>query len=225
MAKKTTLLIVDDHPLVREGLKSVINTHPNYEVIGEAENGSKALRMVTNMKPDVVLMDVSLPDQSGIEITRQIQGIRRKTRVIIVSMHSKTDFIVKAFQAGARGYIVKESAPEKLLQAIQNVLDGEYYMDSTVSGKVVEKLLQHPSTPRHISNDNYDALTAREQELLGLMAEGLSNDQIADMLFISVKTVKNHRASIMKKLNIHSTHELIRYAARLGLIDLDLWKE
>jgi DNA-binding NarL/FixJ family response regulator len=225
MPKKTTILIVDDHPLVREGLKSVINTHPNYEVIGEAENGSSALRMVNNLKPDVVLMDVSLPDQSGIEITRQIQGVRQKTHVIIVSMHSKTEFIVKAFQAGARAYIVKESAPEKLLHAIQNVMDGEYYMDSTVSGKVVEKLLQSPSKPQHISNDNYDALTAREQELLGLMAEGLSNDQIADMLFISVKTVKNHRANIMKKLNIHSTHELIRYAARLGLIDLDLWKE
>ncbi|MEJ2096884.1 MAG: response regulator transcription factor, partial [Deltaproteobacteria bacterium] len=153
------------------------------------------------------------------------QGIRKKTQIVIVSMYSKTDFIVKAFQAGAKGYVVKESAPEKLLQAIRNVLAGEYYMDSAVSRKVVEKLMQSSSKAPSIKNDNYDALTAREQEILVLIAEGLTNNRIAKRLFISLKTVKNHRSSIMKKLDIHSTHELIRYAAKLGLIDLDLWKE
>jgi DNA-binding NarL/FixJ family response regulator len=219
------ILLVDDHPLVREGLKAVINASPKYKVVGEAENGTRALQLVKELKPDVVLMDLSLPDQSGIEVTRQIQGIRKKTQIVIVSMYSKTDFIVKAFQAGAKGYVVKESAPEKLLQAIRNVLAGEYYMDSAVSRKVVEKLMQSSSKAPSIKNDNYDALTAREQEILVLIAEGLTNNRIAERLFISLKTVKNHRSSIMKKLDIHSTHELIRYAAKLGLIDLDLWKE
>jgi DNA-binding NarL/FixJ family response regulator len=225
MPQKKNILIVDDHPLVREGLKTVISFHPKYEVVGEAESGASALQMVNDLKPDVVLMDISLPDQSGIEITRQIRGSRKKTQVIIISMHSKTDFIIKAFQAGAKGYVVKESAPEKLIKAIQSVLADEYYMDSALSSKVVEKLIRSPLESPHITNSNYDALTDREQQLLVLMAEGMTSDQIADMLFISSKTVKNHRASIMKKLNIHSTHELIRYAARLGLIDLDLWKQ
>ena len=217
-------MIVDDHPLVREGLKSVIRAASNYEVVAEAANGSLALQMVEKHKPDIVLMDISLPDQSGIDLSRQIRERRPKVHIIIVSVHSKTDFIVKAFQAGATGYVVKESAPEKLLQAIETVLAGEYYMDSAVSGKVVEKLLQAPSEPVHIKNSNYNALTEREQELLVLIAEGLSNDQIAERLFISLKTVKNHRSNIMKKLDLHSTYELIRYAARLGVIDLDLWK-
>jgi DNA-binding NarL/FixJ family response regulator len=225
MRLQKNILLVDDHPLVREGLKAVINSSPKYKVIGEAENGTRALQLVKELKPDVVLMDLSLPDQSGIEVTRQIQGIRKKTQIVIVSMYSKTDFIVKAFQAGAKGYVVKESAPEKLLQAIRNVLAGEYYMDSAVSRKVVEKLMQSSSKAPSIKNDNYDALTAREQEILVLIAEGLTNNRIAERLFISLKTVKNHRSSIMKKLDIHSTHELIRYAAKLGLIDLDLWKE
>lgn len=225
MSSKKTIVIVDDHPLIREGLKALISASPKYEVIGEAATGAEGLSMAQDLKPDLIVMDLSLPDQSGIELARQIKCSLPKTVVMIVSMHSKTDFIVKAFQAGATGYIVKECTNEKLLQGIESVLDGEYFMDSAVSHKVVEEMMQTPPKAIKIKNNGYNALTAREQEVFVLLAEGLTNNQIADRLFISLKTVKNHRARVMEKIGIHSVHELIRFAARLGLIDLDLWKE
>jgi DNA-binding NarL/FixJ family response regulator len=222
---KKTILIVDDHPLIREGLKNLINSNPAYEVVGETATGAAALRLVHKLRPDLVLLDLALPDLNGMEVCRQIRGMRHGTHIMIVSMHSKTEHIVKAFQAGADGYLVKESATDKLFQGLQSVLDGEYFMDSAVSHKVVEKLMHTQADKAEIKNSAYEALTAREQEILVLPAEGLTNQQIADRLYISIKTVKNHRANIMQKLDIHSIHELIRYAAKLGLIDLDLWKD
>jgi DNA-binding NarL/FixJ family response regulator len=132
---------------------------------------------------------------------------------------------VKAFQAGATAYVVKESAPERLIQGMDTVLEGEYFMDSSVSHKVVEKLMQFPKKGAKITNASYDTLTSREQEIMVLLAEGLSSKEIAEKLFISPKTVDNHRTNILRKLNLHSTIELIRYASRLGIIDVDLWKE
>jgi DNA-binding NarL/FixJ family response regulator len=219
------ILIVDDHPLVREGLKTTVSSRPDYEVVAEAARADEALRLVHELKPDLVLLDLVLPDQSGLEVCRQIRSRRLKTRIMVVSMHSKTDHIVKAFQAGADGYMVKDSSVDKLLQGIQTVLDDRYFMDTTVSHKVVERLIQSDDNKAQIRNGAYETLTSREQEILALLAEGLENQQVADRLFISIKTVKNHRASIMQKLNLHSIHELIRYAAKLGLIDLDLWKD
>jgi DNA-binding NarL/FixJ family response regulator len=148
-----------------------------------------------------------------------------KTRIMIITMHSKLDYIVKAFQAGATAYVVKESAPERLIQGMDTVLEGEYFMDSSVSHKVVEKLMQFPKKEAEITNASYDTLTSREQEIMVLLAEGLSSKEIAEKLFISPKTVDNHRTNILRKLNLHSTIELIRYAAKLGIIDVDLWKE
>jgi DNA-binding NarL/FixJ family response regulator len=194
-------------------------------VVGEAARADEALRLVHELRPDLVLLDLALPDQSGFEVCRQIRSRRLKVRVMVVSMHSKTDHIVKAFQAGANGYIVKDSPPDKLIRGIQSVLDGDYYMDSSVSHKVVQRLMQSKEDPAKIKNNAYGTLTSREQEILALLAEGLTNQQIAGRLFISIKTVKNHRANIMQKLNLHSIHELIRYAAKIGLIDLDLWKD
>ncbi len=220
---KNTILIVDDHPLVRQGLKMLLTSKSKFEVIGEAATGAEALEKVSRLKPAVVLMDLSLPDQSGLEVIGNIRNAREKARIIVISMHSKPDYIAKAFQAGAQGYIAKDAAPENILQAIQAVLDGEYFMDSSVSHKVVENLIHPPAAPG-LKNQKLDALTAREQEVFVLLAEGLSNDQIAQRLFISLKTAKNHRVSIMRKLGIHNTHELIRNAVKLGLIDPDLWK-
>jgi DNA-binding NarL/FixJ family response regulator len=144
---------------------------------------------------------------------------------MIITIHSKLDYIVKAFQAGATAYVVKESAPERLIQGMDTVLEGEYFMDSSVSHKVVEKLMQFPKKGAKITNASYDTLTSREQEIMVLLAEGLSSKEIAEKLFISPKTVDNHRTNILRKLNLHSTIELIRYASRLGIIDVDLWKE
>jgi DNA-binding NarL/FixJ family response regulator len=222
---KKTILIIDDHPLFREGLKAIIGRDNRFEVVGEAGNGREGLRLAKELKPDLALVDMSLPDQSGIQLTRELKNASLKTRIMIITMHSKVDYIVKAFQAGATAYVVKESAPERLIKGMDTVLEGEYFMDSSVSHKVVEKLMQFPKKGAKIANASYDTLTSREQEIMVLLAEGLSSKEIAEKLFISPKTVDNHRTNILRKLNLHSTIELIRYAARLGIIDVDLWKE
>jgi DNA-binding NarL/FixJ family response regulator len=144
---------------------------------------------------------------------------------MILSMHSKIDYIVEAFQAGATGYVVKESASERLAQGIAAVTAGEYYLDSSISQEVVAKLMQSPVKEAKVSDSGYSKLTSREQEIMRMLAEGIPKSQIADRLCISIKTVENHRTNIMRKLNIHNAMELVRYAARLGLIDIDLWKE
>jgi len=221
---KKTILIIDDHPLFREGLKAIIERDNRFEVVGEAGNGREGLRLVKELKPDLALVDMSLPDQSGIQLTRELKNASLKTCIMMITMHSKVDYIVKAFQAGATGYVVKESASERLLQGIETVLKGEYFMDSSVSHKVVKKLMQFPEKGAKITDASYDTLTSREQEIMVLLAEGLPSKKIAEKLFISPKTVKNHRTNIFRKLNLHSTIELIRYAARLGIIDVDLWK-
>ena len=222
---KKRILIIDDHPLFREGLKSILSRQSGFGVVGEAGNGREGLRLAKDLKPDIVLVDLSLPDQSGIQLTREIRALLPDSRVMVVSMHSKIDYIAEAFQAGATGYVVKESASERLLHGLEYVARGDYFLDSSVSHEVVKKLVQTPLRGAKLTDTAYGALTLREQEVMRLLAEGLPVHNIARKLFISPKTVENHRSSILRKLGLHSTLELIRYAAKLGLIDVDLWKE
>jgi DNA-binding NarL/FixJ family response regulator len=225
MAQKKTTLIVDDHPLFREGVKTLIGKTSDFEVIGEAATGEEALRMAKALKPAIVLMDISLPDQSGIDVTRQLRTLLPDTRVIILSMHAKVDLIAEAFQAGATAYVTKESASERLIQAMGTVSRDEYFLDSSLSRSVVAKLMESQAkSPPGGTDKRYESLTRREQEVLRLLAEGLSAKKVAEKLFISPKTVENHRTNIMNKLDLHGTIELVRYAARLGLIDVDHWK-
>ena len=225
MAQKKTILIIDDHPLFREGLKTIIGRKETlFEVVGEAENGLEGLKKAKKLKPDLAVVDISLPDISGIQLTREIRSLLSNTHIMIVSMHSKMDYISEAFQAGATGYMVKESASERLLQGLESVAKGNYFLDSSVSHAVVENLIKTPAKETRITNADYGTLTPREQEVMRLLAEGLSSKEVASKLFISPKTVENHRSNLMNKLGLHSTIELIRYASKLGLIDVDLWK-
>jgi DNA-binding NarL/FixJ family response regulator len=224
MAPKKKLLIVDDHPMFREGLKSIIAKNPELEVVGETGEGKAALEMAKSLRPDLVVLDISLPDGSGIDLSRELKGILPETQILIVSMHTKIDYITSAFQAGAKGYAVKDAPSEKILQALDLVSRGEYFLDSSIAPQVVERLAEGSGGSGKIADAAYASLTSREQEILRLIAEGQAIKKIAHRLCISTKTVENHRANIMTKLDLHSTMELVRYAARLGLIDLDHWK-
>ena len=225
MTSKQGILIIDDHPLFREGLKVIIGRTSRFQVIGEAGTAREGLDLAQELKPDIIIVDISLPDKSGIQLTHDIKGLPFATQVMIVSMHAKIDYIAEAFKAGATGYMVKESATEGLTKGLDSVIRGEYFLDSSLSHTVVANLISSPIKEARIRDDDYGSLTPREQEIMRLLAEGLSPKKIAGNLFISPKTVENHRASIMNKLSLHSTMELVRYAARLGLIDVDLWKE
>ena len=225
MSKKKTVLIVDDHPFFREGLKSLLAKQSSYDLVGEAGSGDEAFKKANQLSPELVIMDISLPDTSGIEVTRTIRSLLPQTRVVILSMHLKVDYIVRAFRAGATGYITKESATERLFECLETVSKGEYFMDSSLHHAVVQNLMKSSEQEAETTESGYGALTPREQEVMRLLAEGLSAKEIAEKLFISKKTVENHRSNIMRKLELHSTVELVRYAAKFGLIDVDLWKK
>jgi DNA-binding NarL/FixJ family response regulator len=210
--------------MFREGLKSIIAQNPELEVVGETGEGKAALEMAKSLRPDLVVLDISLPDVSGIDLSRELKGILPETQTLIVSMHAKIDYITSAFQAGAKGYVVKDAPSEKILQALDLVSRGEYFLDSSIASQVVERLAEGSEPRAKISDAVYDILTPREQEIMRLIVEGQSVKLIADRLYISTKTVENHRGNIMAKLGLHSTIELVRYAARLGLIDLERWK-
>ena len=224
MAEKKTVMIVDDHPLFREGLKSILSRHSKFEIIAEAENGFEGISYAKKMKPELIIMDLSLPDKSGIEVTREIMAKLPGTYIMILSMHSKIDYITEAFKAGAKGYLVKESATEKLVEGLNAISNNEYFLDAFLSPQVIKNLVASKDKEAKITDAGYGVLTPREQEIMRLVAEGLSSKVIAEKLFISPKTVENHRTNIMNKLDIHSTLELVRYAARLGLIDVEIWK-
>jgi DNA-binding NarL/FixJ family response regulator len=223
--RKRTILVVDDHPLFREGLKSLIVRNPMFEVVGETGKGSEALRMAKELEPDLAIVDISLPDRSGIDVTRELSATLPRVRVMIVSMHARIDTITEAFRAGAAGYVVKDSATDMVVQGIEAVSRGEYFLDSSLSQSVVKRLMAFPQKEAKITDRSYNTLTSREQEVMRLLAEGLTPKEIGMRLFISPKTVENHRFSIMSKLNLHSAIELVRYAAKLGLIDVDHWKD
>lgn len=225
MLNPKKILIVDDHPLFREGLKSIINSAPCYRLTGEAGTATEGMQMTRILKPDLILIDISLPDKNGIELTREIMHTVPQAAILIISIHADIQHIVESFRAGAKGYITKESTHDRLLQGLETIAAGEYYIDSAVSGEVVKTLQGVIVREARLNTDQgYGRLTMREQQVMRLLAEGLKNKEIGELLCISPKTVENHRTHIMHKLNLQSTIELVRYAAKIGLIDVNLWK-
>lgn len=221
---KRSVILVEDHPLYREGIKSILNNSLRYKAVGEAALLADALSLLEKEKPDFALIDITLGDESGIEVVRRIACDYPDTLPVVVSMHTGIDYLREALKNGARGYIVKESAGDQLLAGLDAIAQGNYYIDSSLSNCIVELLLNSPARRGEELHDaEYDALTSREQEILRGLAEGLSSKEIAERLFISAKTVENHRTNIMHKLQVHSSVELIRYAARIGIIDFEQW--
>lgn len=210
------LLLVDDHVVVRSGLRMLLESETDIEIIGEAGTARDAMEAVKRLKPDVILMDIGLPDMSGIEATKEIKAAQPKTAIVALTIHEDEEYFFKMLEAGASGYIPKRAAPEELVTAIRAASLNEVYLYPSMAKLLVKDFLKHdPSTK---AEQAFDGLTLREQEVLAYLAEGASNDEIADVLSISPKTVSRHRENIMAKLNLHSRTELVKYAIRKGII-------
>ena len=216
---KITLLMVDDHEIVRAGLRMLLQAQPDMQIVGEAEDGRAAIAKAKELQPNVVLMDISLPDIDGFEATRQIKRALPSTAILALTMHESDEYFFKMLDAGASGYVPKKAAPTDLVSAIRVVHEGGVFLYPSVAKALVRDYMGRVAEGGE--REAFDGLTDREQEVLKLIADGLPNQDIADKLTISVKTVERHRANIKAKLNLHSRTELVKYAIRKGLIDVD----
>jgi two-component system, NarL family, response regulator NreC len=214
------VLLVDDHAVVRAGLRMLLSADPELLIVGEAENGAQGVRMARDLAPEVVLMDISMPDMNGIEATRRIKELCPDVAVLALTMHEDDQYFFEMLGAGASGYVPKRAAPNDLIAAIHAVRGGGVFLFPSVARLLVKDYLQRVEQEGEPGR-RFDVLTEREREVLGLIAQGLSNQEIAERLVISIKTVNRHRENIMAKLNLHSRVELVRYAIEKGLIELD----
>jgi two-component system, NarL family, response regulator NreC len=214
--KKLRILLADDHIVVRTGLRALLERQPNLEVVGESENGRETVELVASLGPDVVVMDVAMPVLNGIEATKTIVTQRPATAVVILSMHADESYVMRALKAGARGYLLKDSAAADLISAIQAVSQNKSFFSPKVSRILAEDYVRVLKQKGAV--DSYDLLTSREREILQLLAEGKANKEVATALNISPYTVETHRRHILEKLNLHNPAELILYAVRKGII-------
>jgi two-component system, NarL family, response regulator NreC len=214
---KIRVLLADDHTILRAGLKMMLNAQPDIEAVGEASDGKQAISEAGRLSPDVVIMDITMPECSGIEATRQIKRMLPEVRVLVLTMHENEEYLFQTLRAGAAGYMLKEAADTDLISAIRVVSSGRFYLSPSAQSMLMSDYLQRVHTGEE--RDSYGALTEREREILKLVAEGYTNSQIGERLFISPKTVDTHRTHIMDKLNLHSRAELVKYAMRRGLLE------
>ena len=210
------ILLADDHGIVRRGLKSLLESQPGLEVVGEAADGLEALRLCSELSPDLLIVDISMPLMNGIEVASRAQKVEPAPAVIILSMHADESYIMRALGAGARGYLVKDATDEDLLPAVRAVAAGKPFFSPTVAAVLMEDYVRQLRA-RGLS-DSYDLLTDREREILQLLAEGRSNKEVASLLDVGLSTVETHRANLMQKLNLHNTAEIVLYAVRKGII-------
>ncbi|QTA90522.1 response regulator [Desulfonema magnum] len=220
--RKIRVLVADDHAIVRNGLQKLLDEQPDMEVVGEAIDGMQTVKKVKSLRPDVALVDIAMPKLSGLEATNLIKEAVPEVQIVILSMHEKDAYVDRALSYGALGYVLKASPTSDVLEAIRAVHRGRYFLSSKVNAQIIDTYLKNRKEKEEISG--YNLLSDREQQVFRLLAEGRDTGEAAAILFISLKTVKKHRANIMKKLNIHNMVELVKYAVKIGIIGPELWE-
>jgi DNA-binding NarL/FixJ family response regulator len=216
MGNKRRILIAEDHTILREGLRMLLNSSSHLEVCGEAKDGLEAIRLTDNLKPDLILMDLSMPRMNGMAAIEAIKKSCPETKILVLTVHKTEEYILATLKAGADGYVLKDATHRELLLAIECVLSGKVYLAPSISEKVIEGYLEGNKTLK--TQSAWEGLTQREREILKMVAEGYKNKDIADYLYISPKTVEKHRANLMRKLNLHSATELTVFAMEKGLL-------
>jgi DNA-binding NarL/FixJ family response regulator len=211
----TTIILADDHPFVRQGLRAMLAAEKEFRLLGETGDGLEAARLVEKLRPQVLVVDLMMPGLNGLEVTRQISQSGSRTRVVVLSMWADAQYVIEALRNGAVGYVLKDDPAEELAAAVREASAGRRYLSARFAGRELD-LFQQADT--EAATDPYETLTSREREVLQLTAEGLSSTHIADRLFISSRTVETHRVNLMRKLGLHNQAEMIRYAVRRGII-------
>ena len=216
MPEKKRIVIAEDHTILREGLRMLLSSNPDFEVVGEAQDGLEAIRQVESLKPDLILMDLSMPRMNGVGAIQEIKKLNPTTKILVLTVHKTEEHILTALKTGAEGYILKDATHGELMLAMNNIFSGKSYLSPGISEKVIEVYLEGRKSVK--SSTSWDTLTQREREILKMIAEGYRNKDIADYLCISAKTVEKHRANLMKKLDLHSASSLTAFAMEKGLI-------
>ena len=216
MENRLRIVLADDHTILREGLRALLSTNADFEVVGEAEDGREAVRCVEKLEPDLLLMDLSMPRMSGMDAISEIKKRHPDTRIIALTVHKTEEYLLTTLQAGADGYVLKDATHDELVMAIHNVVSGKSYLSPGISEKVIEGYLEGKESSSSITS--WQKLSQREREVLKLIAEGYKNKEIAEDLCISLKTVEKHRANLMKKLDLHNAAGLTVYAVERGLV-------
>jgi two-component system response regulator NreC len=214
----TTIILADDHRIVRQGLRALLETEPDFRLVGETGDGLEAVQLAQRLQPDVVVLDLMMPSINGLEATRQISDSCPQTHIIILSMHADESYVLESLRNGAAGYVLKDSSADDLVRAVREVVAGRRYLSAPLSERAIEVYMQKA---QETTVDPYERLTNREREVLHLAAEGHSSTEIAERLSISSRTVETHRANMMRKLDLHSQTDLIRYALKRGIIPME----
>ncbi|NJN17635.1 MAG: response regulator transcription factor [Oscillochloris sp.] len=213
----TTLVLVDDHPMVRGGLRAALGSEPGWQIIGEAADGASGLTVVARLQPDILVLDLQMPELSGLDVLRRMQHEAPKTHVILFSMHAEDAYVRQALSAGAAAYVLKDADAAELIQAIRIVLQGGRYLSPALTERTINAYLHQPLVEQHV--DWAEMLTARERQVLALAAQGLGNAEIGDRLTISARTAETHRTNLMRKLGLKGAADLARFARERGLIE------
>ena len=217
MKRPYSIILTEDHTILRQGLRVLLSSDPDFKIVGEAEDGRESIRLAETLLPDLILMDLSMPNMTGIEAIREIKKRSTDTKIVVLTVHRGEEYVLSALEAGADGYVLKDANHDELTTAIRKVLEGKRYLSPDISGKVIEGYLEGKNALR--KKTSWDTLTPREREILKLIAEGYKNREMAEALFISPKTVQKHRANLMEKLDLHNAVALTVFAIEKGIVD------